>query len=197
LLLVKGGSLLNMLKIRNWGWRFLLQATGLALYSLILGCGPPPEPLKNILERVGDVDLSFKNQSLESLNNVLQLQGKQLKSPEVNTELFQWFEGAIKAKFITNYDSNSKYKLIELEMRKVEIQDWNFRGSILGVHITDSADKIPGILSKAGCSSIEQNESGGTAKCKDNWNAMWSLTKGSLDSFKVYESGYIKIPMSK
>ena len=120
-----------------------------------------------------------------------------MKSPETNTTVFQWFEGSVKAKFIKNDAGNSKYKLIELEIQKVDIQDWNFRGSILGVHLTDTADKIPGILKKAGCVEIEQNEVYGFAKCKDKWNAMWFLNQGKLESFRVYESGYITIPMSK
>jgi hypothetical protein len=174
----------------------------IAFPVLVLSCGTPSEPVTKVLARVGDVDLAFKDQSLEHLNNILQTQGREKAQPETNTRVFEWFDGAVRAKFIearssASTDPNSQLKLIELEIRREPLLDRNFRGSILGVHISDSPDKIPTILSKAKCRSIEQSNSYGSATCNEQWSVIWFLEGGELSSFEVSNLGYVRVPVPR
>src|SRR5215213_1401380 len=59
-------------------------------HILILSCINQSETITAVLARVGDVDLGFKNQSLESINGVLKTQGEEMNSPEMNTKIFWW-----------------------------------------------------------------------------------------------------------
>ena len=185
----------NSVIFRTQPFPFLIWLVLLASF-LCLNCGPPPEPLEKSWEKFRNVDLDPKDQTLESLNQILQQEGRKTENPEMNTQAYEWYFGTVRAKFIEEYKSSNQkeYKLVELELHRKSV---NFPGSIFGVHLTDPADQIPEILNKTKCKKIEQSQGVGNADCNDKWSVIWFYYQGQLDSFRAYHTGYIKIPIKQ